>query len=545
MTLLLRSAILSILVGGVALCQTPDDEGIPVTDPLVIAKCRSCHAQDVRGNMGRISWERTTPEGWQDVLKRMIGANGVTLTASEARSMVKYLSAKHGLAPGEARPVSYDAERRIHDEAKMGSEKFRKACAKCHGLARILAWRRSLDDWKELASTHAARHKVDPNEEITNFLASSAPLHTAEWTAWIAHERTTDLAGRWLMSAYVPGRGKFYGEMVVEAAGGDEFNTRVQLTSVRDGSSIERSGRSVVYAGYAWRGRSKGSGAAASTPNDLSSEAREVLWIAPDQSQAEGRWFWGQYQEFGFDVKLQRPATGSTLLAVEPSSLKIGSRNNRIRLIGDKIPSQVAAADLNLGPGVSVRRIVSRTPSEVVAEVDITNEAPLGTRDVSLLHSTFPNALAIYDRIDYVKVIPDSAMAAFGNQSRGRGYQQFDAIGYQRGADGKSHTADDVELGPVDVSWSMEIFYAPEGSSTDFVGKIGPGGLFTPAADSPSNNFDVWMIATARGEKDKDGKPLVGKAFLVVTVPSYTFEGRQYVRDLDRWVDDGPVRDRE
>jgi len=28
---------------------------------------------------------------------------------------------------------------------------------------------------------------------------------------------------------------------------------------------------------------------------------------------------------------------------------------------------------------------------------------------------------------------------------------------------------------------------------------------------------------------------------MVVTLPTYTFNGRRYVRDLDRWVDDGPV----
>ena len=30
--------------------------------------------------MQRISWERTTPEGWQEALKRMILVDGVTLT---------------------------------------------------------------------------------------------------------------------------------------------------------------------------------------------------------------------------------------------------------------------------------------------------------------------------------------------------------------------------------------------------------------------------------------------------------------------------------
>jgi hypothetical protein len=51
------------------------------------------------------------------------------------------------------------------------------------------------------------------------------------------------------------------------------------------------------------------------------------------------------------------------------------------------------------------------------------------------------------------------------------------------------------------------------------------------------------VIATASSEKDKKGQPLIGKGFLVVTVPTYTFEGRQYVRELDRWIDDGPARE--
>ncbi len=49
----------------------PAEEGIPVTDPLTIAKCEPCHRRDERGNMERISWERTTPEGWQEALKKM------------------------------------------------------------------------------------------------------------------------------------------------------------------------------------------------------------------------------------------------------------------------------------------------------------------------------------------------------------------------------------------------------------------------------------------------------------------------------------------
>ena len=152
-----------------------------------------------------------------------------------------------------------------------------------------------------------------------------------------------------------------------------------------------------------------------------------------------------------------------------------------------------------------------------------------------------PGGLAIYDRLDYVKVTPESALATFGDAAHALGHQQFEAIGYQRGSDGKLHTADDVELGPVDVTWSLEVFYAADGSSTDVVGKVSPTGLLTPASPSPGNNFDVWVVATARNENGQNGKPLVGKGYLVVTVPAYTFNGRRYVRDLNNWIDDGPV----
>jgi quinohemoprotein amine dehydrogenase len=514
------------------------EEGIPVTDPLIIAKCTSCHARDEHGNMQRISWERTTPEGWQEVLKRMILANGVAVTPPEARSIVAYLSATHGLAPQEAKPVLYDAERRIHQETNIPAENLRNACTTCHSFAHALSWRRSAEDWKQFVETHAARYNITGSEEALTFLAKSAPLHTPEWDAWSARKADTrDLTGRWLLTASIPGRGKYFGQIQIDPAA-DGFNTSVLLTSVNDGSGILRAGRGVVYGNSAWRGRSKGGEPAGSAPGDLNSEAREVLWIAPDHSEAQGRWFWGQYQEFGFDVKLRRVSTDPTLLLLDRSSLKTGSEANRVRLIGDKFPAHVTPADLDFGPGITVGRIVSNTKTEVVAEVDVASDASLGKRDVSIFGSVAKGSLAIYDRVDYIKVTPESALASFADQTHALGYQQFEAVGYQRGPDGKLHTADDLDLGPLphdDVTWSMEVFYEAENHSTDFVGKVSPTGFFTPAAHSPGTNYDVWVIATTRNDK----KPLVGKSYVVVTVPSYTFLGHRYVRDLDRWIDDG------
>lgn len=525
--------------------SNPAERGIPVTDSVVIAKCGTCHLRDNQGNMQRISWERATPEAWQEALKRMIVAQGVSLTPAEARSIVKYLSTDHGLAPEEAKAVGYAAERRMHQENIAPNDRLEHACARCHTFARALSWRRSMEDWKQFTAEHAALYKLPSNEEAVAFLAKAAPLHTPEWDSWSARTHPANLEGRWLVTASKRGHGKYYGDLLMGADTDGEFVARVRLTSLNDGSFVARSGRGILYGGYAWRGRSQGLQEKDTAPDSGLSQAREVLWFSPDQATAEGRWFWGEYQEFGFDVQLRRAASDPTLLALDRTALKIGSESNRLRLVGDHLPANVMSTDLDFGSGVTVRRIVSSAAGEIVAEVDVAMDAPVGRRDVRLHGAILPGALAIYDRIDYMKVAPDSAMAAFSDQAHAAGYQQFEAVAYQRGPDGKLHTADDLELGPLDphdVAWSLDVFYATPGSNADVVGKIDGSGFFTPAAQNPKANFDVWVVATAQNEKDKNGKPMVGKSYMVVTVPSYTLNGRRYVRDLDRWVDDGPAQ---
>src|SRR5262245_37605992 len=93
--------------GGARPADEKGEDGIPVTNPLVLAKCGGCHQKDDKGNLSRISWERATPEGWEQAIKRMVRLNGVKLEPAEARSILKYLSTYHGLAPEEARPVMY------------------------------------------------------------------------------------------------------------------------------------------------------------------------------------------------------------------------------------------------------------------------------------------------------------------------------------------------------------------------------------------------------------------------------------------------------
>ncbi len=538
---------------------TPE-EGIPVTSELVIAKCSGCHAKDEKGNLGRISFERSTPEGWEEALKRMVRLNGLTLTPAEARSVLKYLATNHGLAPEEAKNVMYMPEHRLIDEP-IPNDNFKTSCMNCHALGKVYQWRRTREDWSLLANMHvayfpqadAAFRRAPDNAKSGNakggnqggnggdegtlqaaldFLGASYSLQSPEWSAWKARMRAPKLAGKWMVLAHAPGKGQFAGEMTItQGASEDEFTTSFKLQSVNGKTTLTRTGSGLVYAGYSWRGRSKGTVAPASPgPGSLSADMREVMWFSPDQTLAEGRWFWGEYQEFGLDVKLKRITTEPALLTMDRLSLKTGSTDQTIRLMGANLPLKLTPKDLDLGSGVTVKSITSSTATEIVVKVDVASNAAFGRRDVVLGLTVLPNAYVIYDKVDYLKVLPDAAMARLGGDVHPKGYQQLEAVAFHRGADGKLKTADDLDLGPIDVAWSVEEFFAVFGDDDkEFVGTLDAQGLFTPNIDGPNpqrkfsrNNYgDIWAVATAVNNTDKDGKPLQAKAYLVVTIPTY------------------------
>jgi quinohemoprotein amine dehydrogenase len=133
-------------------------------------------------------------------------------------------------------------------------------------------------------------------------------------------------------------------------------------------------------------------------------------------------------------------------------------------------------------------------------------------------------------------VTPQSGMARLGGGTAfPKEYQQFDAIAYARGPDGKPDTKDDVELGRVDALWTVEEYAATfNDDDKDFVGQIdAETGLFTPAIDGPNpkrknnaNNYgDVWVVATYPRSlvqnADAKSRQVKGRAHLLVTVPAY------------------------
>jgi quinohemoprotein amine dehydrogenase len=207
------------------------------------------------------------------------------------------------------------------------------------------------------------------------------------------------------------------------------------------------------------------------------------------------------------------------------TALKTGATAQRVRIFGANLPSQVRPEDVAFGPGVTVTKVVSAAPEEVAVDVDVAATAPVGARDGSIAGAVKPALLVVYDKIDGIKVLPESGLARVGGAVFPKQVQQFEAVGVNYGPDGKPDTADDLDLGFVNVSWSLEEYPTTfNDDDVQFVGTVDQNGLFTPNLDGPNpkrsgnrNNVgDVWVVAEFPGTK-----PLRARAHLLVTVPLY------------------------
>jgi quinohemoprotein amine dehydrogenase len=142
---------------------------------------------------------------------------------------------------------------------------------------------------------------------------------------------------------------------------------------------------------------------------------------------------------------------------------------------------------------------------------------------------TAPDAFSVYDKVEYIKITADTAIAHVGGTVAKKGYVQYEAHGFSSGVDQVPNTADDVDLGPVPVTWSIEEFISHNSDNDkEFVGQInGDTGLFIPAGDGPNpkrrfsgdNIGDVWVVAKYRSAGTP--QPLEAKSYLVVSVPHF------------------------
>jgi quinohemoprotein amine dehydrogenase len=549
--------LLCVFCACITVTAAAQDEGIPVQSELVRARCGSCHRADDKMRMSRISYRRASPENWEKTIKRMVSLNNVRLDPADARAILKYLADHNGLAPEDVRPIAWEAERRAVEYTYTADKDTADTCSSCHSIARVMSERRTKEEWGLLVSMHRGYYPLvdnqpmnggqgfrrtrapqtepaadgrppdnrHPMDKALEHLAKTYPLNSPAWAAWSVSMQPPKLAGRWAVSGYQAGKGPIVGTVVIsaDASAPDSFNVDTHYTVARTGETMTRAGKAIVYTGFQWRGR----GGLPGSDNVW----REVMIVERDWKQMSGRWFTGAYDEIGIDVKLVRMSADAAVFGSDVMALKTGSTGRALKLYGANLPTNITAEEIAFGQGVKVTRVVSARPDEIAVEVEVATTAPIGPRDVSVAGAVKPATLVVYDRIDGLKVVPQAGMARVGGEVFPKQLQQFEAVGVHNGADGQAGTPDDLELGMVDVKWSIEEYTATFGDDdTQFVGSIDQKGLFTPNADGPNpkrsgnrNNVgDVWVVADlAPDAVPGSTKPLRARAHLLVTVPVY------------------------
>ena len=255
-----------------------ENDGIPVQSDLVRAKCGSCHRSDDKMRMSRISYRRATPENWEQTIKRMVTLNHATLEPADARNILKYLADHQGLAPEEARPIAFEAERRMIEytytrrqgrlrhllvvpldgaRARRAAHERRVGTARRDASRLLPARRQPADERRSGIPPHAAaanRARADgrppdnrhPMDKALEHLEKTLPLKTPEWSAWSADDAAAEACRALGVRRIVrPGKGAIYGQVTIDArpecAG--QFTTETRYTVARSRRDVTRTGQ--------------------------------------------------------------------------------------------------------------------------------------------------------------------------------------------------------------------------------------------------------------------------------------------------------------
>ena len=520
--------------------KRPEKPGIPVEDLLVQSLCVRCHFRDERNHMTRISYIRKSPEGWAQSIKRMGRLHGLQLTPATAKMLVRSLSNSHGLSRSEAQRGLYESERRVHWSEEHHDADFKRACAQCHPLGRALLQYRDKEEWQLLRATHVAMFPLSrgqmgggpPREtsssrggfpgnsgappssanassasstnrrgggntsttptppsnrrgggsgvgdRVLDQLSKDQPLFTPEWEAWTQNKREVPLQGTWSVHGHETGRGDIIGTLEMKRTGADEYDLTWNL-NWSDGSSAVRTGKGVLYAGYSWRGRTRGKDGV---------NWREVLLLDDQWQKFTGRVFTGNYDEIGFDVTLDRDLGRTRILALGNASVPVPAKDHALDVYGEGFGADVQASDFFIGQGLTVTGAERKTDRHVVLRVSAAPGTKLGTR--SLAYGPRPGSatVTLYDTVDYVRVRPLQGLSRNGGGKNPRQLERFEAYAVHRGKDGKPYTKDDVDLFQVRGKWALaEFAVRDDDDDLQYVGAIdATTGVFTPNIDGPN-----------------------------------------------------------
>ncbi len=489
-------------------------------ESLLTARCSGCHDRLADGRLSRIGEIRKTPEGWDMNIARMTFMHGVELTPDERAALVKYLSDVQGLAPSETQEWRYILERRPGIIEDIPDEELGVMCARCHSYARTALQRRDEADWRKHAAFHLGQWPTTEYQAlgrdrnwweiasgpVPKKLAELYPLNSKAWSDWKARS-APDLSGSWRVVGNRPGKGAFQGVAVISGKGGDAYGVKLFLFYA-DGSKANGTGDAILYTGYEWRASVALEG----------EDTMQVMAVSANGAEMSGRWFLEDPDSIGGDISLARSGSGAVarVMAVFPPYIRVGETAQlAIHGIG-------LGGDVRLGDGVTVDRVVSRSSDIVVVEA--TGGGAAGKRTVAVGDATGSALLAVFDKVDAIRVEPAYHIARVGGGAIPPVPAQFEAVAFMNGPDGEAGTADDIRIGAMPAKWSVANNgeFAEALDDVKFAGRITQAGLFEPAVAGPNparpfstNNAGDLAVNASVTVGDQT---LVGTGRLIVTV---------------------------
>jgi quinohemoprotein amine dehydrogenase len=501
---------------------------------LLQTNCAACHADPAKPDapLSRMGEQRKTPEGWEMTLRRMQllhkvpfadPANTAATPDAVLARLVRHFADTQGIAPAESASYRFILERRHNTIDVPADAEYAVMCSRCHSAARVGLQRRTEDEWRNLIHFHLGQFPTTEYQaggrdrdwygtalnRTLPMLAQTYPLASKDWDAW-AKAKKPELAGRWRLAGYMPGRGDFEG--VLEAKRADDGDIALTLDGrFADGSTLAGSGRAIVYTGYEWRATIE-----AGTERWL-----QVLAASTDGNTMNGRMFLAEHEERGVDIAARKDDGAARILAVSPAQIRRGA-SATVTLAGTGL-----AGAPEFGAGIRVDRIVSQDKDRIVAEVSAAADAAPGARTVRAGKAALDGALVVFERIDRLEVNPAYAVGRVGGNggSQPEVQAQFTALAFANGADGQPGTEDDLAIGRVPAAWSVAAWdeQAVADRDVDFAGSMDKDrGVFTPAAAGPNparkystNNAGNLKVIAAL----QDGERAVsGEGRLLVTV---------------------------
>lgn len=508
----MRTGAGMLLAGGVL--------AAPISAPDVLkTKCGACHMDE--GKLQRISNLRKTPEGWDMSIARMQVWHKVEVSKEERQALVKYLSDRQGLAPQEAAPYRFLVERTPNAQDVLPNEKLGQMCGRCHSFGRVALQRRDASEWEKLVHTHLGQFPSieysaqgrDRNwkeialNEVVPELAKLYPAKTTDWKGWQGKKHVQP-TGSWQITGHRPGWGDYAGSMQVRALGNDRYDVRYELNYAA-GNRVSGHGQSIIYSGYEWRGD-------ASLGNQ---KVRSVFALSEDGQKLSGRWFLRESDETGatFEAVPSGGTARPTIVAAFPSMLKAGSEA-RLKVHGVRI-----GQDYDLGPGIKVIAARQLNANEVELTVNVAEDAAVGLRPLRSKGVAGQVDVAVYRQFDSIRVEPEFGVARLGGGTNRGMSAQFEAVAYLNGPDAQPGTPDDIRLGYVPASWSVDNFddSAKAANDVGFAGVMEENGLFIPAVAGPNparkgfNNVGNLSVIAKVTEAARTSE---AKSHLIVTV---------------------------